>query len=135
MDEMIWSLATSLASHIMEDGIGAAWSALTRFISERMRRHPEAHAALEAAVALPGETSTVGKLATELARIVDEDAEFRAALEQMWPAALAELRRPNVTNQVNGVVMGGNVFQAGTIHFGGRTSFGDPSDPETRAGQ
>jgi hypothetical protein len=131
MDEMILSLATSLASHIMEDGIGGAWSALTRLIRERLRRHPEAHAALEAAAARPGETATIGRLAAELARIADSDADFRTALEQIWPLALADLSRSNVTNQVNGVVMGGNVFQAGTIHFGPSASFGGASGPET----
>jgi hypothetical protein len=131
MDEMILSLATSLASHIMEDGIGAAWSALTRLVRERLRRNPEARAALEAAAARPGETATVERLAVELARIADEDADFRTALEQIWPAALADLRRPNVTNRVNGIIIGGNVIQAGTIHFGAHTSFGEASGPET----
>jgi hypothetical protein len=135
MDDMLTSLAVSLASHMMEDGLGAAWSALVRLVKERASRHPETQAAIEAAVARPDDATRVDRLADELHHITDSDEAFRVALTRLWPEAKAELAQPKVSNQVNGIVMGGGIIQAGTAHFAGGISFGSSAGEETRKQQ
>jgi hypothetical protein len=131
MDDMLTSLAASLASHMMEDGLGAAWRALVRLVKERARRHPETQAAIEAAVASPSDTARLDHLADELHHMMDSDEAFRIALAQLWPEAKAELEQPKVSNQVNGIVMGGGIIQAGTAHFAGGVSFGSSTGDES----
>lgn len=105
-DPVVMAVVTAVSAkgaEALAAGARSAWSALVRLVKDRLTREPDGPAALNAALAAPGQHPARQQLIAVLSRVMDTDPGFAQQLRTAWSdAAAVSADHGGVVNHMSG---------------------------------